>query len=86
MRSARRSRPRGLLRAWAGDALWRQFVAWLAGSALSLAIAAAVFAIIWFVLAPWMIDGFTDVIRRRDDTADQRRRPLVHLGPPGRWN
>jgi hypothetical protein len=63
MPNPRRSRNRGLLRAWAGDSLWRQFVAWLARSALLLALGALLFAIIWFVLMPWMIEGFTNVMR-----------------------
>lgn len=65
MRNARRSRPRGPLSAWAGDSLWRRFVVWLAGNLVLLAIAAAAFAVIWFVLMPMMIDGFTDVMQRR---------------------
>jgi hypothetical protein len=64
MRKAPRSRARGPLRAWAGDSLWRRFVAWLAGTFLLLAIAAATFAVIWFVLMPMMIDGFTNIMQR----------------------
>lgn len=64
MRNARRSGPVGPLRAWAGDSLWRRFVVWLARNLLLIAISAAVFAVIWLVLLPLMIDGFTSVMQR----------------------
>lgn len=65
MSKARRSRTTGPLRAWAGDSLWRQFVAWLLRSALYLVLVAVVFGIIWFVLTPNMIDGLLNVFGNR---------------------
>ncbi len=43
----------------AGDSPWRQFVAWLIRSALSLAVLAIALAIILLILVPNMIDGLT---------------------------
>jgi hypothetical protein len=48
---------------WAGDSQWRRFVAWLGQTAILVTAAALLFATIWFVLTPWMIDNFTQVIR-----------------------
>jgi len=62
-----RPRRRGLLSQWAGDSPSRRFVAWLAQSAILLAVAGAIFAVIWFVLMPMMIDGLVDVFQRRMD-------------------
>ena len=65
MTKARRSRTTGPLRAWAGDSLWRQFLVWLLRGAVSLVVLATVFAIVWFVLTPNMIDGLVDVFGNR---------------------
>lgn len=64
MPNTRRSRATGPFRAWAGDSLWRQFAVWLTRGAVSLAVLAIGFAIIWFVLTPVMIDGLTRVFTR----------------------
>ena len=64
MRNARRSRTPDPLRVWAGDSLWRRFIVWLSGNLVLLAIAAAAFAVIWFVLMPMMIEGFTEIMQR----------------------
>lgn len=59
-----RARPRrGLLNGWAGDSLWRRFVAWVAQSAALVVVAAVIFAAVWFVLVPWMTNGFIDVMQ-----------------------
>jgi hypothetical protein len=64
MPNGARSRSRGLLSAWAGDSLWRRFVAWLAQSAILLTAVALVAAVVWFILTPMMIDGITKVFNR----------------------
>jgi hypothetical protein len=38
-------------------------MAWVARSAIALALAAILFAIIWFLLMPLMIEGLSDVLR-----------------------
>lgn len=65
MSRARRSRTNGPLRSWAGDSRWRQFLVWLLRGAVSLAVLAITFAIVWFVLTPNMIDGLLDVLGNR---------------------
>ena len=57
-----RSRSRGPLTAWAGDSLWRRFVAWLAQSAILFAALALALALIWLVFVPIMLDGVTKVM------------------------
>lgn len=64
MSNPSRSRSRGFLSTWAGDSLVRRFVAWLVQSAILLAALAVIFAIIWLVLMPLMIDGLTKVFDR----------------------
>ena len=65
MTKVRRSGTAGPLRTWAGDSVWRQFLVWLLRGAVSIAVLAVGFAIIWFILTPWMIDGITNVFQRR---------------------
>jgi hypothetical protein len=65
MTKARRSRSTGPLRAWAGDSLWRQFLAWMARTAVYLVLVAIVFGIIWFVLTPNMIDGIVNAFTNK---------------------
>jgi len=48
---------------WAGDSPRRRFVAWLGQTALLLAMAVAVYAVVMNVLVPAMTNGMTDVMR-----------------------
>lgn len=65
MSNARRLRRTGPLRVWAGDSLWRQFLVWLLRLAVSAAVLAITFAIIWFVLTPTMISGIVNTFANR---------------------
>jgi hypothetical protein len=59
--SPRRRRRKGLFMTWAGDSLWRRFVAWLGQTAIIVAVGAIGIALIWFVLYPMMIDNLVEV-------------------------
>ena len=48
---------------WAGDSLWRRFVAWLGQTAILIVVGAIGIAVIWFVLTPMMTDGLVEVFR-----------------------
>ena len=61
-RSRRRKR-KGLFMTWAGDSLWRRFVAWLGQTAILVAAAALVYVITMNVLVPNMVDGMVEVFR-----------------------
>lgn len=65
MSNARRSRNIGPLRAWAGDSLWLQFLVWLLRSVASLLVLGIGIAIIWFILAPNMIDALVKIFSNK---------------------
>jgi hypothetical protein len=46
---------------WAGDSAVRRLIAWVGQTAVLVAVVAIGIAIVWFVLAPSMIDGIVGV-------------------------
>jgi hypothetical protein len=62
--TSRRPR-RGLFLAWAGDSVWRRFLAWLAQTAIMVALVAIVAAMTMLVLLPMMTEGLTEIFRNR---------------------
>ena len=65
MSYARRSRPSGPLRRWAGDSLWRRFVVWLVVNTVALLVLIAGVLVILNVLVPNMIHGIVSQMTNR---------------------
>lgn len=48
---------------WAGDSLWRRFVAWLGQTAILAALLAVGVAIMWFLIMPMVTNNLVQTIQ-----------------------